>query len=186
MNPADYIIRFYPSVEVTCYPWVYHDRFEHYLPKRHHLDKIGHTRTGPYDYGKFTRLLDSIRENGILNPFIIEYYDKHLPNAKGLQGFKSLAIRTGNNRAEAMHQLGLTHAPALFVVPRDIRGSLPPLPFRSLPINRSLRHEIRMLWREIGPEGDLGPSDAYNDSELLMDLIRESGNVRDGEPHRGA
>lgn len=173
MNPKDYLIRYYPRTEITCYPWVYHDRYEHYLPKRNPHDKIGHTRTGPYDYGKFTRLLDSIREHGILNPFIIEFYDKHLPNAKGLQGFRSLAIRTGNNRAEAMHQLGLTHGPALFVIPREAEEDLPIDPYEDFPIDAGLRGKVERLWVPV-EGGDLGTAQAYDDSELLMDLIRLS------------
>lgn len=173
MNLADWLIRFYPRTEITCYPWVYHDRYEHYLPKKNRTDKIGHARTGPYDCGKFEKLKESIAKDGILNPFIVEYYDKHLPNAKGLQGFKSLAIRTGNNRAEAMHQLGQTHAPALFVVPRTVEEQLPTDPYETLALDRSLPARIARLWTAVGADGELGPSNAYNDSELLMDILRE-------------
>jgi hypothetical protein len=166
MDITSYHIRYYPSTEITCYPWVYHDR--------EHTYATGETkrfRTGPYDKLKFDRLVESIREYGILNPFIIEYFDKHLPNAKGFQGYESLAIRTGNNRAEAMYQLGQTHGPALFVVPRSRIPELPEDSYREIPIDKSLQNEIRKLWKPVDG-GELGPADAFNDCELLMDIIR--------------
>jgi hypothetical protein len=153
---------------------VYHDRYHTCLPKKNRLDEKGHMRTGPYDYLKFVALKESIKKDGVINPFIIEYYDKHLPNAKGVQGFKSLAIRTGNNRAEAMRQLKQTHGPALFVVPREVLSDLPKDEHEVLPINRQLLGHIQRLWTAVGKDGELGQSDAWRDSELLMDIIRST------------
>lgn len=177
MKAHEWIIRYYPDTEITCYPWVYHDRYEHYLPKSSPRDKIGHMRTGPYDCGKFAALKESIAKDGILNPFIIEYYDKHLPNAEGTQGFESLAIRTGNNRAEAMHQLGLCRGPALFVIPRRIEDELPKDPYRAIRIDRHLESEVAKLWGcvEVFDNDHARP---YRDSELLCDLITLGKAVR--------
>lgn len=172
------MIRFYPLVNVMGYPWVYYDRYETYLPKKNPRDERGHQRTGPMDCTRFNRLLEDIRVNGKENPFIIEYYCKDLPNAKGLRDAPVLAIRTGNNCAEAMQQLGLTDAPALFVVPKTQEPRLPPAPHIDIPIDEYLVGEICALWRELprGNEDPIGEKGAWRDSELLTDIIRETQN----------
>lgn len=169
MHIQNFMIRFYPSTDVVKYPWVYHDRYEDYIPG-------GHTRTGPMDLGRFTALKEDIAANGIENPFIIEYYCKDLPNAKGLRDAPVLAIRTGNNRAEVMHQLKMTHAPALFVVPREQAGKLPGGQFVDIPIDGQLEHRLSKLWKEVvrGNDEPLGEVGAWRDSELLTDLVRSS------------
>ena len=179
MNLNDYMVRYYPDVEITCFPWVYHDRYEHYLPKANIHDKIGHQRTGPMDCGRFNALKDDIAQHGIENPFIIEFYRKDLPNAKGLRDEAVLAIRTGNNRAEAMHQLGLSRAPALFVVPRSVKGLLPASDeYRDFVMDQTLERQVSALWKEVvrGNDEPLGLIGAWRDSELLTDLIRMSKN----------
>lgn len=176
MNLNDYMVRYYPDVEITCYPWVYHDRFEHYLPKKHRLDTLGHQRTGPMDVGRFNRLKADIAENGIENPFIIEYYRKDLPNARGLRESPVLAIRTGNNRAEAMSQLGMSRGPALFVVPRTQRDMLPSDPHIDFSMDRNLERQVNSLWKAVvrGNDEPLGEIGAWRDCELLVDLVRMS------------
>ena len=69
-----------------------------------------------------------------------------------------------------MHQLGMTHAAAVFIIPRSKRHQLPTDPHTELPLDASLPGRIKKLWTAV--EG-LGPSDAYKDSELLMDILRE-------------
>lgn len=178
MKLDDYLIRYYPETEITCYPWVYHDRFEHYLPGAKN-GKPGHQRTGPMDLGAFNRLKDDIARHGVENPFIIEYYRKHLPNAAGVREDNCLAIRTGNNRAEAMQQLGLSRGPALFVVPRRLRPELPSDRHRNLPLDRTLELHVSRLWHEVvrGNDAPLGIKGAWRDCELLVDLIRMSKDV---------
>lgn len=180
MNIDDYMVRFYPDTEITCYPWVYHDRYEAYLPKAHPHDDRGHQRTGPMDCGRFNRLKEDIEANGIENPFIIEFYRKDLPNAKGLRDAPVLAIRTGNNRAEAMSQLGLSRGPALFVVPRGVENRLPRSDeHKDFNMDRHLERDVAGLWDEVvrGNDEPLGTVDAWRDSQLLTDLIRLSKGV---------
>ncbi len=172
----NYMVRFYSSVDVMGYPWVYYDRYETYLPKKCPRDEMGHQRTGPMDCAQFNRLFEDIRANGKENPFIIEYYCKDLPNAKGFRDAPVLAIRTGNNCAEAMKQLGLTHAPALFVVPKTQQTRLPTDPYTDIPINKNLQNAVQNLWRELprGNDEPIGEKAAWRDSELLTDLIRST------------
>lgn len=173
MNPQDYVVRFYPRCDILKYPWVYHDRAVE-IPNR----GIIHTRTGSMDWQGFEDLKADIDKHGVACPFIIEYYDKHLPNAKGLQGFESLAIRTGNNRAEAMYQLGKTRAPALFVVPRYVAGELPLDYHEDFPIDKDLQNRVSRLWQLVcRGERVLGVADAWKDSVLLVDIIREAKGV---------
>ena len=174
----NYMIRFYPSVKILDYPWVYFDRYEDYLPKKNPRDQFGHARTGSMDMGRFTALKDDIEKHGVENPFIIEYYNKDLPNAQGLREAPVLAIRTGNNRAEAMHQLNITEAPALFVVPKTQLNHLPTASHIVIPINQWLEKEVCKLWKEVvrGNDEPLGIVGAWRDSVLLTDLIRESRN----------
>ena len=133
------------------------------------------------DCGGFDRLKADIEENGIENPFIIEYYCKELPNAAGLRKEPCLAIRTGNNRAEAMQQLGLSLGPALFVVPRGQEPFLPrEYEYRDFNMDASLEQCVSGLWRPVvrGNEEPLGVAAAWQDSELLVDLIRIAKDVR--------
>jgi len=176
MNAVNYMVRYYPLVDVMGYPWVYYDRYETFLPKKCPRDEMGHQRTGPMDCTRFDRLLEDIREHGKENPFIVEYYCKDLPNAKGLRDAPVLAIRTGNNCAEAMKQLGLTNAKALFVVPKSQITNLPTSPHFDIPIDGNLEREINALWRELprGNEDPIGEKAASRDSELLTDLIRST------------
>lgn len=175
----NFIIRFYESANVLKYPWVYYDRYEDFLPKENIRDELGHQRTGSMDCGGFDRLMADIKEHGIENPFIIEYYNKDLPNAQGLREAPVLAIRTGNNRAEAMHQLKITNAPALFVVPRTQVGNLPTTGYVDIPINRYLEGRVCDLWHEVvrGNDEPLGIVSAWRDSELLTDIIRGTKNA---------
>ncbi len=176
MNTENYMIRFYPIVRISDYPWVYYDRYETYLPKKNHRDEMGHQRTGPMDCAGFDRLLDDIKENGKENPFIIEYYCKDLPNAKGLRDAPVLAIRTGNNCAEAMAQLGMSYASALFVVPTTQLPRLPTDPYVDIPIDVELQRTISSLWKDLprGNDEPVGLKGAWQDSELLIDLIRST------------
>lgn len=179
MIVENYMIRFYPSVKILDYPWVYYDRYEDYLPKKNRRDQFGHARTGSMDMGRFTALKDDIAEHGIENPFIIEHYCKDLPNAKGFRDAPVLAIRTGNNRAEAMQQLGISEAPALFVVPKTQLNHLPTCTHVDIPLDRWLEKNVCKLWKEVVRSNDepLGIVGAWRDSELLMDIIRESKNA---------
>ncbi len=176
----NFMIRFYPSINILNYPWVYYDRYEDYLPKKNPRDQFGHVRTGSMDYGRFTLLKSDIAEHGVENPFIIEYYNKDLPNAQGLREAPVLAIRTGNNRAEAMQQLGITNAPALFVVPKTQLINLPTISYIDIPIDKRLEGEVCKLWKEVvrGNDEPLGIVGAWRDSELLTDIIRESRDVK--------
>lgn len=181
MELSNYLVRYYPSVEITKYPHVYHDRYEHYLPREPGVPRSqpGHARTGPYDYGAFTRLKDDIEEHGVQNPFIIEHYCKDLPNAKGLRVAPVLAIRTGNNRAEVMHQLGISHGPALFVVPRTQQPNLPTDESVDIPFTRDFATHIGELWSEVirGNDEPIGKPNAWNDSQLLVDIVQECGKL---------
>ena len=178
MMTETYMVRYYEEVDILRYPWVYHDRYEHYLPKKNPRDEMGYMRTGPMDCAGFTRLKDDIEENGIECPFIIEYYRKDLPNAKGLRDAPVLAIRTGNNRAEALCQLGITFAPALFVVPRTQLKNLPTDPHVDLVMDRTLASQVNKYWHEIvrGNNEPIGLIGAWRDSELLTDICRETEN----------
>ena len=181
MNIDDYMVRYYPRVEITRYPWVYHDRYEHYLPKVNKHDALGHQRTGSMDLSRFNALKNDIAKHGIENPFIIEYYRKDLPNAGGLRAEPCLAIRTGNNRAEAMSQLGMSDAPALFVVPRSQEPYLPrEYEYRDLNMDASLEQCVSELWRPVvrGYDEPIGVAGAWRDSELLVDLVRLAKDVR--------
>ena len=164
---SEFIVRYYPEVDILQYPWVYFDRYEDYLPG-------GHTRTGSMDWSRFSRLKQDIADHGLENPFIIEFYRKDLPNAGGLRREPCLAIRTGNNRAEALRQLGINMAPAVFVVPKMVQGSLPDGPSRDIPVDRALAHELGRIWTEVrrGNEEPIGEASAWRDSQLLEDLIR--------------
>ena len=175
----NYMIRYYPCVRILDYPWVYFDRYEDYLPKKNPRDQFGHARTGSMDMGRFDRLKLDIALYGIECPFIIEHYCKDLPNAEGLRDAPVLAIRTGNNRAEAMDQLNITKAPALFVVPKTQLSHLPTCTHVNIPINKWLEKEVCKLWKEVvrGNDEPLGIVGAWRDSVLLTDLIRESRNV---------
>ena len=177
VNPANWIVRFYEEVDILQYPWVYHDRYEEWLPKKNPRDAMGHQRTGPMDWEGFNRLKEDIRVNGIECPFIVEYYCKDLPNAKGLREAPVLAIRTGNNRAEAMHQLGMWVAPALFVVPVEQVGKLPTDGYVDIPCDKNLTRNVNQLWKEVvrGNDEPMGEVGAWRDSVLLTDLIRSIG-----------
>jgi hypothetical protein len=181
MKIEDYMVRYYPRVEITCYPWVYHDRHEHYLPKVNRHDLIGYQRTGPMDCSRFDALKADIEKYGIENPFIIEFYRKDLPNAEGVRAEPCLAIRTGNNRAEALRQLNLSTGPALFVVPRSQEPYLPrDSEYRDLNMDGSLEACVSELWRPVvrGNDEPIGVAGAWRDSELLTDLVRLSKDVR--------
>ncbi len=175
----NYMVRFYPSVKILDYPWVYYDRYEDYLPKKDPRELVGHVRTGSMDWGRFTALKDDIEKHGVENPFIIEHYCKDLPNAKGFRDAPVLAIRTGNNRAEAMSQLKIFEAPALFVVPKTQLSHLPTSSHTDIPIDCRLGGTVAKLWKEVvrGNDEPLGVVSAWRDSELLTDIIRESRNV---------
>jgi hypothetical protein len=172
-----YLLRFYPDTDVLKYPWVWHE-----LPDSHLQpdQRKGTIRTGNMDGFRFDRLKRSIAEEGVLNPFIIEHYRKDLPNGTGFYDEPVLAIRTGNNRAEAMHQLGLRRASALFVVPRELAPALPDDPYEDIVVDGGLLKRIRGLWTAVvrDPEenhdGELGISDAWMDSNLLLEIVRST------------
>lgn len=176
---ANWMIRYYPSVRIHDYPWVYRDCYHEQLPKKNPCDELGHKRMGNMGVAQFDVLKDDIAEHGIENPFIIEYYCKDLPNAKGLRDAPVLAIRTGNNRAECMRQLKISYAPALFVVPRTQVAKLPTAHHIVIPINRWLEKEVCKLWKEVvrGDDEPIGVVGAWRDSVLLTDIIRESKDV---------
>ncbi len=171
------MVRFYPSVRFVDYPWVYYDRYEAYLPKKNPRDEKGHQRTGPMDCAGFDRLFEDIKKRGKENPFIVEYYCKDLPNAQGFRDAPVLAIRTGNNCAEAMIQLGMTDAPILFVIPKTQVRRLPAGMFIDILIDGDLLRNISKLWKDLprGNDEPIGEKNAWRDSELLVDLISETG-----------
>lgn len=105
-----HVVRYYESMNVLKYPWSYAE------PEAHRLED---GRRGTMDLVRFHELYEDIEENGVRNPFVIEWMQKQpIPSER-------LAIRTGNNRAEIMKQLGMTKAPALFVVPKAQAHLLP-------------------------------------------------------------
>jgi hypothetical protein len=175
----DYIIRFYPDTPILCYTYTVFDvPYSHLqIGERQELARQGkHTfKTGNMDGYQFDRLVRDISEYGIINPFIIEYYSK--PPGKP----PSLSIRTGNNRACAMEQLGLSRAKALFVVPRKLAHALPSEDdYVELGIRPGLLEEIDALWCEVRREaeehhnGDLGTDRAWTDSNLLLEIVRST------------
>ena len=179
----NFMVRYYPKCRIIDYPWVYCDRYEDYLPKENPRDAKGHIRTGNMCWLLFSDLKLDIAEHGIENPFIIEYYCKDLPNRGGFRDAPVLAIRTGNNRAECMKQLGLTDAPALFVVPKTQIANLPTDPYIDIALDRMFEKNVAKLWKEVertGPnrEEPLGIVGAWRDSKLLTDIIREIKNVK--------
>lgn len=181
----DPVLRYYPDTPITCYPFSCHIRdFSHLLPdERQQLERNGGPNvwlSGNMEWDRYQRLKRSIREDGIINPFIIEYYKKDKPGGKGYYDKPVLAIRTGNNRACCMYELGMERGPALFAVPRRVERLLPLDPYTEIPIDSSLLPTLRGLWGEVlrDPEdnhdGNLGVPDAWMDSNLLLDVVRST------------
>lgn len=174
VDPTEYHIRYYPSVDVLQYPWIWVQRGPEHTPPN--------VRCGTMDWGGFRRLKEDIALHGVSNPFIIEYYCKEYPvtldpKRKKKRDEPCLAIRTGNNRAEVLHQLKQPLAQALFVVPREVMNQLPTgVPYEVLPINGRLEHVLDKLWTHVkrGTDEPIGPARAWRDSILLQNLIRNS------------
>lgn len=180
----DLILRYYPDTPVTCYAYSRHVRdLSHLTPDvRQEIERSNGATTwltGNMEWNRYMRLKRSIQEDGILNPFIVEYYKKDKGNGKYYDR-PVLAIRTGNNRACILSELGIERGPVLFAVPRSVERLLPDDPYTDIPINSSLLSTLRSLWGEVlrAPEdehdGNLGVPDAWMDSNLLLATVRST------------
>ena len=174
-----FLVRFYPDTPVLCYTYSKFVLPMNHLPQDQQQDwaRKGVTEwiTGNMEWSRYMRLKEDIREYGIINPFTVEYYDKP-PGAP-----KSLAIRTGNNRACVMEQLGLDRAPVLFVVPQSLRSQLPSDDaHEELPIEPGLLDRVDALWQPVTREptedhdGMLGTERAWTDSNLLLAIVQST------------
>lgn len=152
------IIRYYPDTPVASYPY------------RHYTREDG-TITGTMPVERFLELKDSIQQDGILNPLIVEFY-----KMEGLEEAQ-LCIRLGHNRAAILDQLGIETAPILFVVPDDCKHMLPQGEYTNIPVVRgtALLSALRHLWSEVprAESGEfIGFADAWMESELLLTTVR--------------
>lgn len=151
-----YMLRYYPSTSILPFPYRCYTRESGMV-------------TGTMAEDSFTELKSSIQKNGIVNPFIVEWFQMEGRNGA------SLCIRVGNNRAAALSQLGQEMAPVLFAVPAHSLTKLPSAQPRSvidIPIDKDLLPTLRGLWSEVGCADDL--PDAWMDSNLLLELVRRT------------
>lgn len=176
-----FLIQYYEDCDFSKYPHLYFIREDG-------------SRTGTMGTEPFLRLKSDLAEHGMLNPITVEWMEKEKPNNTGNRYPPGLAVNLGNNRAEAMTQLGQPHGPVLFVIPRDKAHHLPKGGTR-IPIDGMLLSRLRELWRDvIRAEGDeeieIGYADAWSESNLLLQLVWEtlpngpnSLNIQRRRPH---
>lgn len=128
------------------------------------------TVTGTMPTERFAALKESIREDGIINPIIVEWM---FAEVAGVQGHvKQLAVSVGNNRVEAMRQLGIEGGPVLYVVPDYITDRIKG-PAVEIVQDSNLLSNIRRLWREVWrADLELGYADAWSESGTLQTLVR--------------
>ena len=187
IQPSDFgvILRYYPDTPVTCYPYSCPTRdFSHLLPdERQQRERGGLPMAwagGTMEWDRYERLKSSIQEEGVLNPFIVQWFTKPKPDWPKGYKMPTLAIHVGNNRACVMNELGMERGPVLFAVPRSVERLLPEDPYVSVGINSSLLSTLRSLWRELlrapdeNHDGNLGVPDAWMDSNLLLELVRST------------
>lgn len=162
-----FMIRYYRDCDFSSYPHLYFQRDDGY-------------RTGTMPTEQFQRLKSDLAEHGMLNPITVEWMEKERPNNHGGRLPPQLAVNLGNNRAEAMHQLGQPHGPVLFVIPRD-KAHLLPEGGETIPIDGTLLSRLRMLWCDVyrareneDEEIEIGYADAWSESNLLLQLVWET------------
>ena len=156
-----FLIQYYEDCDFSKYPHLYFIREDG-------------TRTGTMGTEPFHRLKSHLAEHGMQNPITVEWMEKEKPNNHGGKLPPQLAVNLGNNRAEAMHQLGQPHGPVLFVIPRD-KAHLLPNGGTRIPIDGMLLSRLRELWSEVIRAGEeIGYADAWSESNLLLQLVWET------------
>lgn len=138
-------------------------------PHRRYIREDGEI-TGTMPTERFTMLKDSLAEDGVINPIIVEYM--FAETTTGMGKVKCLAVSVGNNRVECMNQLGIEKAPVLFVVPNYVIDSLPE-GCEEIPQDENLISRVRALWSEvIRADEELGYADAWSESGTLLTLVQ--------------
>ena len=146
-------VRYYETLPLSLFKW----RTTTYKNYRAGLGhpKLGDVTTGVMSVEHFLELKEDIRDKGCINPLIVEFNDEWV-------------IRTGNNRAEAMKQLGTTHAGAILIA----RPSAP-WPGGGRKIEPfELAFFMRKIWKGVLTEDHTTyDGKAYKDCKVLMELL---------------
>jgi hypothetical protein len=104
-------LRFYPYTPLALLDWAWCERAD-YKPN----PKI---RTGStMDVKQFLALKNNIQLEGMRNPLIVTYSDRATP--MNLHPNRRWLVDIGNNRSEALFQLGVTHAPCFMLGPKSV------------------------------------------------------------------
>lgn len=103
-------LRFYPHTPLAHLDWAWCQRRD-YKPDPD-------IRTGSaMDVEQFLALKNSIEKDGMRNPLIVTYSERGTPTNRHPN--RRWLVDVGNNRAEALFQLGVSHAPAFLLGTED-------------------------------------------------------------------
>ncbi len=151
-------VRYYRCLPLSLFKWRT-TMFKKYKPDLCQPD-WGDIQTGLMSVEHFLVLKEDIRKNGCVNPVIAEYDNQWV-------------IRTGNNRAEAMTQLGTSHVDAILIAKAE--GPWPKGPWPEggeLIETHKLREFLAQIWTEI-TAGDGRPYNrqAWHDCKILVETM---------------
>ena len=146
-------VRYYTRLPLSLFKWRTTTYKDYQAGPGH--PKLGDVTTGVMSVEHFLTLKESIRKDGCINPLIVEFNDEWV-------------IRTGNNRAEAMKQLGATHASAILIA----RPSAPWPGGGKKVEDFELGFFMRKIWKGVLTEDHTTyDGKAFKDCKVLMEML---------------
>jgi hypothetical protein len=150
-------VRYYMCLPLSLFKWrtTIH---KNYMPDPNQ-PAVAPIQTGVMDVENFLKLKEDIRINGCVNPLIVEYDNRELIGTEW-------TVRTGNNRAEAMTQLGMSRVNAILIGKPEA-----PWPEGGNLIKADELKEFLKSWKGITVDGRVYRQDAWNDCKALMEIL---------------